>query len=160
MIYKGRSQENNKRNPAGGRQQRGTEEAEAEWRNTNRGIKVRIGGGSLVEEGGREEPTQEKLSPKTRALTYTHFTSSLCVLWRVREATLWWLSLFFGDDNYEWMDARTQLHNFNRSESPSLSSGEVVVAEEVVCATYWRQEARENHIKKEGSRFKEMCERS
>ena len=60
----------------------GTEETEAERRSTsaNRGIKVRVGGGSLVEEGSREEPTQERLYPKARALTYTRFTSSLCVL--------------------------------------------------------------------------------
>ena len=49
------------------------EEAEAEWRNTNRGIKVRVRGGSLVEEGSREEPTQERLYPKTRARISFHF---------------------------------------------------------------------------------------
>ena len=70
------------------------EGTEAEERNTNRGIKVRVGGGSLVEERDREEPTQERLYPKARALTYTRFASSLCVLWRVREAILWWLSLY------------------------------------------------------------------
>ena len=80
----------------------GTEKAEAKRRNTNRGIKVRVEGGILVEEGSREEPMQERLYPKARAHTYTRFTSSLCVLWRVREAILWWLSLWKGGDgNYE-----------------------------------------------------------
>ena len=55
-------------------------EAEAERRNRNRGIKVKVRRGSLVEERDREEPTQEKLYPKTRAPTYTRFTSFLCVL--------------------------------------------------------------------------------
>lgn len=83
------------------------EEAKAEER--NRGIKVRVRGGSLVEERDREEPTQEGLYPKARAPTYTRFASSLCVLWRVREAILWWLSLWKGGDgNYEG-GARTQL---------------------------------------------------
>ena len=105
------------------------EEAEAEERNKNREIKVRVRGGSLVEERDREEPMQERLSPKTRAHTYTHFTSSLCVLWQVREAILWWLSLWKrGDGNYEG-DARTQLHNFNPQKAPSLSSGD---------GGYWR----------------------
>ena len=54
--------------------------AEAERRNTNREIKVRVRGGSLVEERSREEPMQEKLSPKARSPKYTRFTSSLCVL--------------------------------------------------------------------------------
>ena len=61
-------------------------EAEAEQRSTNREIKVR--GGSLVEEGSREESTQERFYPKMRTPTYTRFASSLCVLWQVKEAIL------------------------------------------------------------------------
>ena len=55
----------------------GAEEAEAERRNTNRGIKVRVKG-SLVEEGGWEEPTQEKLYPKTRAHVHTFRFFFMC----------------------------------------------------------------------------------
>ena len=67
------------------------------------------------------EPMQEKLSSKTRALTYTRFAFSLCVLWRVREAILWWLSLWKrGDGNYEG-GARTQLPlSTLRKPPPSL----------------------------------------
>ena len=99
----------------------GTEEPEAERRNTNRGIKVRVRGGSLVEERDREEPMQERLYPKACVPTYTCFAFSLCVLWRVREAILWWLSLWKrGDGNYEG-DARTQLPlSTLRKPPPSL----------------------------------------
>ena len=100
---------------------------EAERRNRNREIKVRVRGGNLVEEGSREEPIQERLYPKTRALTYTRFTSSLCILWRVTEAILWWLSLWKrGDGNYEGGMQGPSSH-FNLQKAPSLSSGEVVV---------------------------------
>ena len=65
------------------------EGTEAERRNRNRGIKVRVEGGSLVEERSREEPMHEELYFKTRAPTYTRFAFSLCILWRVKEAILW-----------------------------------------------------------------------
>ena len=42
-----------------------SEEADTEQRNTIRGIKARVRGGSLVEEGGREEPGKERI-------THTH----------------------------------------------------------------------------------------
>ena len=56
----------------------GTEETEAERRNTNRGIKVRVKGGSLVEEGGREKPMQ-KGSLSRRARSRTHVSLLLYV---------------------------------------------------------------------------------
>ena len=74
---------------------------ESEGRRMENKIRV-VKGGSLVEEGNREE------SGKERSTHSYHFTSFLRILWQVTEAILWWLSLLFGDGNYEG-DARTQL---------------------------------------------------
>ena len=103
------------------------EEAEAEQRNTNREvIRVKVRGGSLVEEGKGRSLCRKGFIPR-RALTHTRFASSLCVLWRVREAILWWLSLSLVMVIMSGDGMQGPSTHFNPQKAPSLSSsGEVV----------------------------------
>ena len=100
-------------------------------------------------EGIRWEEPRQELSLKARAHTSTRFTSSLCVLWRVREAILWWLSLFFGDGNYEWKGYKDPAPNLTTQKAPSLSSGEVVIGG---CCTRLLEVGGMGNTKGEGNR--------
>ena len=119
VVYKGRSQENNR-----------TQLDEEDYDIDDESVEENDGGKRRDKgEGIRwEEPRQEELSLKARAHTSTRFASSLCVLWQVTEAILWRLSLSLVMAITSVEGCKDPTPNLITQKAPSLSSSGEVVA--------------------------------